>query len=195
MRCKPCAAPIIADSVDGELSSAGIHGPALPTEFPPRRHCALRRQAEHPARRQMRRRKPKCTLAAVLVCFFLPACIQANQMTDPVAQVSDDPGLRLLPPCPSPPRPSAASGDRRHGAFLADSDCAQPGFRGFFDGRLRPFNVGLSAACGARRCGSWACRAAVKTGHEISEMAVSEMCCASLPWLLAAPNPAFQQDS
>jgi len=143
MRCNPGAAPFIADSVDGELSLR----PAINGR--PAHRCSARRtlcgnlrngKQKHLRRRQMRRRS-QCTS---LLSWSCPSarCIQANQSTDACGSSQDEPRLRLLPPCPSPPRHPRRSGDRATAFWPISRLCSSPGMRGFLMVALRPYHVG-----------------------------------------------------
>jgi len=86
---------IIADSVDGELSSAGIMA-ALPTDFRLADTCGTYDGKQNICAEGKCEGEAQCT-SLLSWYVFLPACIQANQMTDPVAQV------RMTPaPAPAP---------------------------------------------------------------------------------------------
>ena len=86
---------IIADAKDGSLSSAGIMK-ALPTDFRLADFCNTYTGAQNICAEG--RCKPGTAQCTSLLSWyvFLPACIQANQVVDPVAEV------RLPAPAPAP---------------------------------------------------------------------------------------------
>jgi len=151
-----CAAPFNRRILSMVMFSPRRHQMPPCHRFPPRRHLRhLRRQAEHTAPKAMRRRSP-VHLAAVLVC--LPARLhQANQILNPLwASIRMTPAP-ALPPCPSLPAPIPRPLVIGARPSLAIPIVLSPGFRAFFDGRLRPpYHVG---ACQQRveqgACGSW----------------------------------------
>ena len=76
---------IIADAKDGEISSAGIMR-ALPTDFRLADFCNTYTGAQNIcAEGRCQEGTAQCT-SLLSWYVFLPACIQANQMADPVAQ-------------------------------------------------------------------------------------------------------------
>ncbi len=81
---------IIADSVDGSISSAGIMN-ALPTDFRLADFCNTYTGAQNICAEG--RCEPGTAQCTSLLSWyvFLPACIQANQMADPVAMVKEEP--------------------------------------------------------------------------------------------------------
>ena len=91
---------IIADSVDGTLSSAGIMK-ALPTDFRLADFCNTYTGAQNIcAEGRCKAGSAQCT-SLLSWYVFLPACIQANQMLDPVTEK-----ISALPaPAPAPAEP------------------------------------------------------------------------------------------
>jgi hypothetical protein len=81
---------IISDSKDGSISSAGIMK-ALPTDFRLADFCNTYTGSQNIcAEGRCQAGTAQCT-SLLSWYVFLPACIQANQMADPVAQVRDTP--------------------------------------------------------------------------------------------------------
>ncbi len=81
---------IISDSKDGSISSAGIMK-ALPTDFRLADFCNTYTGAQNIcAEGRCQAGTAQCT-SLLSWYVFLPACIQANQMADPVAMVRDTP--------------------------------------------------------------------------------------------------------
>jgi hypothetical protein len=79
---------IIADAKDGEISSAGIMR-ALPTDFRLADFCNTYTGAQNIcAEGRCQPGTAQCT-SLLSWYVFLPACIQANQMADPVAQAPE----------------------------------------------------------------------------------------------------------
>ena len=91
---------IIADSVDGTLSAAGIMK-ALPTDFRLADFCNTYTGAQNIcAEGRCKAGSAQCT-SLLSWYVFLPACIQANQMLDPVTEK-----VSALPaPAPAPAEP------------------------------------------------------------------------------------------
>ena len=84
---------ILADATDGTISSAGIMR-ALPTDFRLADFCNTYTGAQNIcAEGRCQPGTAQCT-SLLSWYVFLPACIQANQMADPVAQV------RTMAPAP-----------------------------------------------------------------------------------------------
>jgi hypothetical protein len=80
---------IIKDSIDGSISSAGIMR-ALPTDFRLADFCNTYTGAQNIcAEGRCQAGTAQCT-SLLSWYVFLPACIQANQMADPVAAVKMD---------------------------------------------------------------------------------------------------------
>jgi len=119
---------------------------------------------------------------------------------DPVAQVQDDPGFRLLPPCPSPPPaiPRPLVMPRQTSLSGRFPDCGSaPGISGAFLMVAAPLTtLAVSSVLSKAGCGSWACRAAVETGTKSLRWR-SLRCCwrKAWPWLLAARNSVPSRDS
>jgi hypothetical protein len=89
---------IIKDAADGSISSAGIMR-ALPTDFRLADFCNTYTGAQNIcAEGRCQAGTAQCT-SLLSWYVFLPACIQANQLVDPVAAVRTAPG-----PAPSPVR-------------------------------------------------------------------------------------------
>lgn len=81
---------IISDAKDGSISSAGIMK-ALPTDFRLADFCNTYTGAQNIcAEGRCQAGTAQCT-SLLSWYVFLPACIQANQMADPVAMVRDTP--------------------------------------------------------------------------------------------------------
>jgi hypothetical protein len=88
-------AAIISDAADGSISSAGIMR-ALPTDFRLADFCNTYSGAQNIcAEGRCQPGTAQCT-SLLSWYVFLPACIQANQMADPVAEV------KMLAPAPAP---------------------------------------------------------------------------------------------
>lgn len=88
-------AAIINDAADGSISSAGIMR-ALPTDFRLADFCNTFSGAQNIcAEGRCQPGTAQCT-SLLSWYVFLPACIQANQMADPVAEV------KMLAPAPAP---------------------------------------------------------------------------------------------
>ncbi len=88
-------AAIIKDAADGSISSAGIMR-ALPTDFRLADFCNTYSGAQNIcAEGRCQPGTAQCT-SLLSWYVFLPACIQANQMADPVAEV------RTMAPAPAP---------------------------------------------------------------------------------------------
>jgi hypothetical protein len=87
---------IIADAADGSLSAAGIMK-ALPTDFRLADFCNTYTGAQNICAEG--RCKPGTAQCTSLFSWyvFLPACIQANQMLDPVTEK-----VSYVPPAPAP---------------------------------------------------------------------------------------------
>ncbi len=76
---------ILTDAADGSISSAGIMA-ALPTDFRPADTCGTYDGKQNLCAEGKCQGEAQCT--SLLSWFvFLPACLQANQRLDPVAQV------------------------------------------------------------------------------------------------------------
>ncbi|MEB3263346.1 MAG: alpha/beta hydrolase [Synechococcus sp.] len=88
---------IIADSVDGSISSAGIMA-ALPTDFRLADTCNTYDGKQNVCAEGRCQGDAQCT-SLLSWYVFLPACIQANQMADPVAEP------RAAAPAPMPAEP------------------------------------------------------------------------------------------
>lgn len=87
---------IIADAVDGKLSSAGILR-ALPTDFRLADFCNTYTGAQNIcAEGRCKAGTAQCT-SLLSWYVFLPACIQANQVQEPIAEVRSAPA-----PAPAP---------------------------------------------------------------------------------------------
>ncbi len=87
-------AAIISDAADGSISSAGIMR-ALPTDFRLADFCNTYSGAQNIcAEGRCQPGTAQCT-SLLSWYVFLPACIQANQMADPVAEV------KMLAPAPA----------------------------------------------------------------------------------------------
>ncbi len=86
---------IIADSVDGSISSAGIMQ-ALPTDFRLADFCNTYTGEQNICAEG--RCEPGTAQCTSLLSWyvFLPACIQANQMADPVAMVKEEPMAPMM---------------------------------------------------------------------------------------------------
>ncbi|MFM8276278.1 MAG: alpha/beta hydrolase [Cyanobium sp.] len=83
---------IIADSTDGSISSAGIMR-ALPTDFRLADFCNTYTGAQNIcAEGRCQAGTNQCT-SLLSWYVFLPACIQANQKSDPVAAVRTSPSM------------------------------------------------------------------------------------------------------
>jgi hypothetical protein len=80
---------IIADARDGQISSAGIMN-ALPTDMRLADFCNTYTGAQNVCAEGRCQGDAQCT-SLLSWYVFLPACIQANQMADPVAQVGVTP--------------------------------------------------------------------------------------------------------
>ena len=94
---------IIADAADGSISSAGIMA-ALPTDFRLADTCNTYDGVQNVcAEGKCQAGTAQCT-SLLSWYVFLPACIQANQMTDPVAQVRTAPAPAPQPFTPEPIR-------------------------------------------------------------------------------------------
>jgi hypothetical protein len=76
---------IVADARDGQISSAGIIN-ALPTDMPLADFCNTYTGAQNVCAEGRCQGDAQCT-SLLSWYVFLPACIQANQMADPVAEV------------------------------------------------------------------------------------------------------------
>ncbi|MFM7733913.1 MAG: alpha/beta hydrolase [Cyanobium sp.] len=88
-------AAIIKDAADGSISSAGIMR-ALPTDFRLADFCNTYTGAQNIcAEGRCQPGTAQCT-SLLSWYVFLPACIQANQLADPVAEV------RTVAPAPAP---------------------------------------------------------------------------------------------
>ena len=88
-------AAIISDAADGSISSAGIMR-ALPTDFRLADFCNTYTGAQNIcADGRCQPGTAQCT-SLLSWYVFLPACVQANQMADPVAEV------RMTTPAPAP---------------------------------------------------------------------------------------------
>lgn len=88
-------AAIVNDAADGSISSAGIMR-ALPTDFRLADFCNTFSGAQNIcAEGRCQPGTAQCT-SLLSWYVFLPACIQANQMADPVAEV------KMLAPAPAP---------------------------------------------------------------------------------------------
>jgi len=85
---------IVADARDGQISSAGIIN-ALPTDMPLADFCNTYTGAQNVCVEGRCQGDAQCT-SLLSWYVFLPACLQANQMADPVAQVS------TMAPAPAP---------------------------------------------------------------------------------------------
>ncbi len=85
---------IIEDARDGEISSAGIMT-ALPTDMRLADFCGTYTGAQNVCAEGRCQGDAQCT-SLLSWYVFLPACIQANQMADPVAEV------RTTTPAPAP---------------------------------------------------------------------------------------------
>jgi hypothetical protein len=87
---------IIYDSKDGTISSAGIMD-ALPTDFRLADFCGTYTGAQNIcAEGRCEEGTAQCT-SLLSWYVFLPACIQANQMQDPVAEVRMAPEPMMMP--------------------------------------------------------------------------------------------------
>ena len=86
---------IIADARDGQISSAGIMM-ALPTDMRLADFCGTYTGAQNVCAEGRCQGEAQCT-SLLSWYVFLPACIQANQMADPVAEVRSTPA-----PMPQP---------------------------------------------------------------------------------------------
>lgn len=84
---------IIADAADGSISSAGIMA-ALPTDFRLADTCGTYDGKQNICAEGKCQGEAQCT-SLLSWYVFLPACIQANQMMDPVAEVR-------MAPAPAP---------------------------------------------------------------------------------------------
>jgi len=94
---------IIADARDGSISSAGIMA-ALPTDFRLADTCNTYDGKQNIcAEGKCQAGTAQCT-SLLSWYVFLPACIQANQLTGPVAQVRTAPAPRTFAPAPEPIR-------------------------------------------------------------------------------------------
>jgi hypothetical protein len=85
---------IIADARDGQISSAGIMA-NLPTDMRLADFCNTYTGAQNVCAEGRCQGDAQCT-SLLSWYVFLPACIQANQMADPVAEV------RSVAPAPAP---------------------------------------------------------------------------------------------
>ncbi|EDY39641.1 putative protein phosphatase 2C [Cyanobium sp. PCC 7001] len=82
-------AAIIEDAADGQISSAGIMT-ALPTDMRLADFCNTYTGAQNVCAEGRCQGDAQCT-SLLSWYVFLPACIQANQMSDPVAEVRATP--------------------------------------------------------------------------------------------------------
>jgi hypothetical protein len=90
---------IIMDARDGSISSAGIMR-ALPTDFRLADFCNTYTGAQNIcAEGRCKAGTAQCT-SLLSWYVFLPACIQANQMANPVAMVRDTPAPSPMPQAP-----------------------------------------------------------------------------------------------
>lgn len=90
---------IIKDARDGSISSAGIMK-ALPTDFRLADFCNTYTGAQNIcAEGRCQAGTAQCT-SLLSWYVFLPACIQANQMANPVAMVRDTPAAAPMPQAP-----------------------------------------------------------------------------------------------
>ncbi len=85
---------IIADARDGQISSAGIMA-NLPTDMRLADFCGTYSGAQNVCAEGRCQGDAQCT-SLLSWYVFLPACVQANQMADPVAEV------RSVAPAPAP---------------------------------------------------------------------------------------------
>ncbi len=92
---------IIADAADGSISSAGIMA-ALPVDFRLADTCGTYDGKQNICAEGKCQGEAQCT-SLLSWYVFLPACIQANQMLDPVAQVRTAPAP-VFTPQPEPIR-------------------------------------------------------------------------------------------
>ncbi len=93
---------IISDATDGVISSAGIMK-ALPTDFRLADFCNTYTGAQNIcAEGRCKAGTAQCT-SLLSWYVFLPACIQANQMLDPVVE-------RVVAPAPAAPAPEPIRG-------------------------------------------------------------------------------------
>jgi hypothetical protein len=91
---------IIADAADGSISSAGIMA-ALPTDFRLADTCGTYDGKQNICAEGKCQGNAQCT-SLLSWYVFLPACIQANQVLDPVAQARPAPAP--FQPAPEPIR-------------------------------------------------------------------------------------------
>jgi hypothetical protein len=93
---------IIADAADGSISSAGIMA-ALPTDFRLADTCGTYDGKQNICAEGKCQGNAQCT-SLLSWYVFLPACIQANQVLDPVAQARPAPAPAPFQPAPAPIR-------------------------------------------------------------------------------------------
>jgi hypothetical protein len=86
---------IIADAKDGQISSAGIMA-ALPVDYRLADTCGTYDGKQNICAEGKCQGEAQCT-SLLSWYVFLPACIQANQMLDPVAQVRTAPAPAFTP--------------------------------------------------------------------------------------------------